>query len=571
MTKFWKGNQKYSVLIQAFFLYCWLVNLQATDSYYSVYLLVAVAAAYAMHCNYNRYSAPFREGSKGCFILAAGFSLAVALANYALFQPLTSIQCLFELVCTFIGGWTAFVHILIYLVNELPLMVSKENRVHPQIIFWGAFGFLSLIYIVHLYAVAYPGVFTTDSIETIRQILENELDNHMPFYHTLTIKCVLSVGLLLYGEINGALAFVLTVQCIFMAACFSYAIVTLYQTGIPLPVIGAILVGYGILPYHVVYSATLWKDVLFGAAVLLMITALMRIVQNIGKHKIWNTVVFVIGSVGMCLWRTNGILAFGSLLLVMVLACRKRHKKLLGIMAVILVVCLFLTNPLLSILGYPGSQFVEALAIPFQQVSRVVALDLPLSDTEHQMLSEVFFLDLVKEKYDPNTVDPIKFETLRRTSPLTRDPLGYIGLWIRLGLKYPGTYLAAWVEETKGFWNGGYAFWVYIYQMAENSMGIAAVNGVNFAASIFKAAFRYLDKLTILQPLYSIGLQVWLTVLCFFVNVKKRRDTFLLSLPGIVIIAGLLIGTPVFAEFRYAYPIFTTLPVIVCSTVFSQE
>ena len=136
MNSFWDRNQKYIILTQSFFLYCWLVNLQGTDSYYSVYLLVVLAAAFSMHCNYKRYSDPFREGSKGFFILAAGFSVAVVLANYTLFQPLTSIQCLFEAACTLLGGWFAFTHILIWAVSTLPVKVSAKNRVRPPIIFW---------------------------------------------------------------------------------------------------------------------------------------------------------------------------------------------------------------------------------------------------------------------------------------------------------------------------------------------------------------------------------------------------------------------------------------------------
>lgn len=561
----------YAIPIQGFFLYCWLVNLQGTDSYYSVYLLVAAVACFAMQQNYQKKVAATYKTLVAIWLLSLGFAAAIVLANYSLFEPWTALQSLFEAGCTLLGGWIAFYHILFYMVSILPLKIAGRNCSHSTIVFLGSFVFFAGIFLIHLYLRIYPGILTRDSVTTIEQILECNYNNTMPFWHTMTVQVFFNLGMTLFGEINGAIALFHSVQCLFLAACFSYGIVTLYQIGIPFALIGVVMIGYGVMPYHIVYSVTLWKDVIFGAAALLMVTALVRIIQNIGKYYALNTVIFSIASMGLCLWRTNGMLAFGMLLVVMALTVRKKYKKLLFLMVIILLICWLLSDPMLAVLNIPGTDFVEALAIPFQQVSRVVASDLPLTEKESQMLNDVFLLDLVPEKYDPSTVDPIKFEALRSAEPLKQNPLGYAGLWLKLGLKYPGVYLAAWVEETKGYWNGGYEFWIYTYNMSPNSIGIVSCPGENLISSLFKAGFRYLEKLKVLQPLYSIGLAVWITVICCFVNVQKRRDEFLLSLPGIVIVIGLLIGTPVFAEFRYAYPIFTTVPVILCCTLFTTE
>lgn len=571
MISLWNYNPKYIIPIQVFFLYCWLVNLIPTDAYYSVYLLVALAACFAFHHNYLKKPKISNKTFLGVCMMSGGFALAMVLSNYNIFIPWTATKSLVEAACTLLGGWIAFVHILIFLVTQLPFSVAFIERSHPYVVFFGVFGILAVIYLSHLFFYSYPGVVTNDAVTTIKQILTGEYDNIMPFWHTLTVELFFRLGMALFGEINRAIAFYHVVQCLFLAACFAYAILTLYQIGIPHILLGVVLAGYGILPYHIAYSATMWKDVLFGAAALLMVTALLRIIKNVGQKKIWNTVVFIIGSVGLALWRTNGLFAFGSLFLVMVLFLRKKYKRLLTIMSIIFVVCWVLTSPLLTALNIPDTDFVEALAIPFQQVSRVIASDLPLTDADNQMLSEVFDMDLVRAKYNPNIVDPIKFASMRSKIPLMEDPLAYISLWLKLGLKYPGTYLEAWVEETKGYWNAGYDYWIYTYVMGENDFGIMGSDGENIIGSTFWKVVSYPEKFKVFQPFYSIGLHVWLTVICCFVNVQKRRDISLLSLPGIVIIAGLLIGTPVFAEFRYAYPIFTTLPIIVCTTVFEQK
>ena len=80
-----------------------------------------------------------------------------------------------------------------------------------------------------------------------------------------------------------------------------------------------------------------------------------------------------------------------------------------------------------------------------------------------------------------------------------------------------------------------------------------------------------MEKPAALQPLYSIGLHVWVLVVCCLVNALKKRRNWLQCLPPLVLIVGLWFGTPVYSEFRYAYPVFLSLPVILMATLFEQR
>ena len=79
-----------------------------------------------------------------------------------------------------------------------------------------------------------------------------------------------------------------------------------------------------------------------------------------------------------------------------------------------------------------------------------------------------------------------------------------------------------------------------------------------------------LEKPAFLQPLTSIGLHVWALVSCTVINILKKKKEFLLSIPLVVLIAGLWMGTPVYSEFRYAYPMFVSLPLILAVTIFDS-
>ena len=565
-------TDKVRTVVQAGFVYAWLTvlsPLSATDTYYSVYLLCAVMGLLCLYDNYRMGHQALMGQKIVMAVLAVIFSTAVLLANYPLFSPLSVLQNLFDAVCVFAGGCTIGYQILLCLLKRLPMEPVRSARLHPGRVFWLVFGSIAAIDLGYLMFSLYPGVLTTDSFSTIAQILgEQPYNNIMPFWHTVTVEVFVNLGLRLFGDINGGIALFHTAQILFIAACFGYAIVTMYQMGVPVWFMASVYAIYAFMPHNIAYSVTLWKDIPFAGAALLFVTAFYRLLKNIGKFRWLNYVVLVVGAVGFSLWRTNGWYAFLAMTLLMLILLRKEHRKLLILMVLVLVLCWVMINPVLDALSVGETNFVEAFGIPMQQIARVVYNDRQLTQEETALLSELFLLDRMKELYDPQTVDPIKFNTFHyQNVDYLMENLGdYVALYFRIGLRYPGDYLKAWIEATKGYWNGGYKFWTYTLQMGENSYGIVQRGGDNVIARLYAALFRYLEKPAILQPLTSIGLHVWALVSCCVVAALQKRKEFLLTVPVLVLIVGLWLGTPVFAEFRYAYPMFLTMPMILAAT-----
>ncbi len=568
------ANRKILPLFYALGAYLWLVNLTplaAGDTYYSVYLLCALAG---MLCLISWRPTALRKSETGWILAAASlFSGAVVLANYDLFQPFSALENLFHLTCTLFGGIWVGGAILLWMYQKLPVSGKADGRNHPVRVFFLCFCSIAAIQLGYLLFVRYPGVLTTDSVTTVGQLLgQQPYDNTMPFWHTVTVKVFVDLGTALFGNINAGVAMFHGAQILFLSACFAFALMTLYQRRVP----GLILIGvyglYALLPYQIAYSVTLWKDVSFAGAVLLFTTALYRWLAGLGRKKV-NGMLLVLGSLGICLWRTNGWYAFAVTLAVLALLLGKKEKKLLMILLAVLLFTWVLLNPVLDALGVKEGNLVEAFAVPFQQIARVVANQRPLTQEQQTLLGQIFDLEKMAQLYDPLTVDPVKFETFRYDQvDYVRQHFGqYLKLYIQLGLQYPGDYLKAWVEETKGFWNAGYRFWIYTSGVADNPYGVTAAYGEGFFASVYAAWFRCFEKLDILQPLVSIGLHVWGLVACMLVNFLKKRKEALLGLPVLVLLFGLWLGTPVYAEFRYAYPLFLTMPLIGCATAFAPK
>jgi hypothetical protein len=55
------------------------------------------------------------------------------------------------------------------------------------------------------------------------------------------------------------------------------------------------------------------------------------------------------------------------------------------------------------------------------------------------------------------------------------------------------------------------------------------------------------------------------------INVLKKKEEFLLAIPLVVLVVGLWFGTPVYSEFRYAYPVILSMPLILGVTVFRAK
>lgn len=576
MLKSSHGSGKYLIILQAVFIYIWLTvlsELSVTDTYYSVYLLCAAAGMLCLYDNYKAGRSCTRKETMVLTICSVLFSVSVLLANYTMFEPLSVLQNLFELACCFLGGAFMGYAVLLYLLKRLPFATGSTARTKPAFVFAFVFLSIALIDLMYLFLAQYPGILTTDSFSTIKQLLGlSRYNNVMPFWHTVTVKVFVDLGLALFGDINAAVACFHVAQILFMAACFAYVLTTMYQMQVPFWFLSMVYLVYAVQPHNIVYSITLWKDIPFAGAAALFTTAFCRLLRGVGKNKILNYVAFTAGALGFSLWRTNGWYAFLVVVLLMWLLMRREQKKVVILMTVILVFCWILINPLLDILGVSGTNFVEAFAVPMQQIARVVSEGKELTETEIELLEEIFWMDKLGAMYNPQTVDPVKFETFRYDQVgYIQENLGaYLKMYASIGLRYPGEYLKAWIEETKGYWNGGYFFWIYTLKPGENTLGITLTPGTNVIARLFAAMFRYLEKPAFLQPLTSIGLHVWALFGCFVVNVLRKKKEFLLTIPLIVLVVGLWLGTPVYSEFRYAYPIFLSMPMILAATVFDK-
>lgn len=416
----------------------------------------------------------------------------------------------------------------------------------------------------------YPGIMTPDSINQFEQVLGMvSYSNHHPWVHTKLIGFFYHLGSIFTSDMNAALAFFTIFQMLFMAATVMWLIATLQELRVKNMISLLIIAFYALVPYHGVFAVTIWKDVLFSGSVLLFTTALLRLLFLYPEYqkgkKILTLTVYTISGLMMCLFRTNGWYAFLLSLPFLIYTFRHKLKLMLPIHIGILAAVLIIKGPVMDSYAVTQPDFVESICIPLQQVARVICEDKTLTEEEWSLVHNVIDTTYIKELYSPGFADNMK-ELVRAGYPeyLAEHKGEFLKLWLTLGLRYPGTYLSAYIDQTIGYWYPDVTYTVAdIDGIISNNTGLFSqpLLGGPLVVKTKEILLKLGDMLPLYGLLFSMGAMFW-ALICFIIItvIKKHKDKYILFLPGLAIIMTLFIATPVSSEFRYAYSLAYTLP-----------
>ncbi|MDE7331110.1 MAG: hypothetical protein K2O16_02565 [Lachnospiraceae bacterium] len=402
----------------------------------------------------------------------------------------------------------------------------------------------------------YPGIMTPDSINQFEQVLGIiPYSNHHPWMHTLLIKLFYDMGLAITGSMLVALSCYTFFQMCVLSFSVSYFINTLKQYRIKPLICFLITLFYALVPYHAVYSVTIWKDILFAAAVLCFGCTLLRCIK---KASYADLCIMGISGMMLCLFRSNGWYAFLLCFPILLFYFRKNKKTLYPVFFAIFLVSVLIKYPLMNALHVTQPDLVESLSIPIQQVASVLCNDRKLTDDELELIENVIDLTYIKDLYVPYFADNMK-ELVRAGHPeyLAEHRQEFFKLWLSLGLRYPGDYLTAYIRQTYGYW---YPDFFYLVADAE---GVSATSlGVSHTPLIRGPLVVKLKEISIklggMVPIYgtlwSMGVICWVLIFCIGCAIVRRElQKLILYLPSAALLLTVLIATPVATEFRYVY------------------
>ncbi len=542
-----------------------------------------------------------KKSSLAGAVLAALFTVLYMAVDYTYYiQTLTSPLFRLGILCSvFLGFFLLFFHILklafFYTTDKerLKKLLITDREIQPRApqtascpkarltCFYhkhtGLCAFLlCLVCWLPYYLYQYPGVMTPDSLNQFEQVLGLiPYSNHHPWMHTLLIKLIYTIGFRLTGSMLIALSLYTLFQMCVLAGSVWYFISTLRLFRVKPKICLLITLFYALIPYHAVFSVTIWKDILFAAALLCFSCSMLRFLLK-KSLPILHLIIFVLTGLMLCLFRSNGWYAFLLCLPFLFVFFRKKAGIFYPALAAIFLIAAIIKYPVMNAFHVTAPDLVESLSIPIQQIAAVLCNDRALSKEELALIEQVVDLTYIKQLYDPHFADNIK-ELVRAGNQdyLTEHKGEFFRLWAGLGLRYPGDYMTAYIRQTYGYW---YPDSFYLVAEAE---GVSATSlGVSHTPLIrgplvIKAkeiSIKLGGMLPLYGTLWSMGVACWVMLFCIGNTlIRGERPKLVLYLPSLALLLTVLIATPVATEFRYVYFMVFALPFYLMAALLPAE
>lgn len=225
--------------------------------------------------------------------------------------------------------------------------------------------------------------------------------------------------------------------------------------------------------------------------------------------------------------------------------------------------------------------FQESMAIPLQQMGRVLVMGGERSDETALLMNHLLPEEKWKKDYSPATVDFVKWDDDFRRNDLNREKAAFLKAWIDTGLKNPRIYVEGWMTETYALWNldplehgvqsrFGWAL------SDENTKNMKPSDNDMLALGDFPIPFglkAFLGNYTYSGSRFlGSGLCLWITLFfCLLFYLSGRRRFILAALPLLANTATLLLSTPASAVFRYSFAYVLGLPLLLILFFLREE
>ncbi|MBQ6733965.1 MAG: hypothetical protein IJR00_03545 [Lachnospiraceae bacterium] len=554
----------------------WAAVIVSGSSYRSIFLLPAAIALYLLF-----RKAPAAERGATAYVLAAVLTLSALLARY---RQMTGgyESAVFQIITLLIAACGLFV-LLLYLfrhLSALSVRVSesgllsasrdKEARfpalrwfdAHPLLVSFAVCVIVRLPWFLY----SFPGIANPDSVSQLEQAADVEaLVNAHPVYHTLLLRLFLTIG----GGVQSGTALYVIAQMLYMSFCCAYAVSFLRKLRLRRTVCLTALAFYALTPFMNVYSVIIWKDGPFAATLVLLSVSLFEMACAYREGTPLSARL-LLRFAALCtvtmLLRSNAALAVLPLLVLAAIAFRKQIPRVLPALAAVAAVLLIALTLIPRAYGIGQSDLVEKLNLPVQQIARVITEGNTLPEEDEALVREVLGERDVSLWYDPYYADTMKAMVRTGDQTYLEEHRGaFLSLYLRWGLRYPGSYLRAYGDLT-----GAMLYPDLTYGIAEaegiyeNRIGLQwqpLLRGA-FFVKLRELVTRLPYRIPLLSLLWSCGTYAWMlliTAALLWTQRSKRRYLALLA-PAAALFLVLLVSTPIASEFRYVFGIVMCAP-----------
>ena len=472
--------------------------------------------------------------------------------------------------------------------GERKSRILKKEYTNLQVFFFYT-GIILLLW-VPVFLAYYPSVFAYDAEAQFYQYLAHDYSTHHPLIHTLFLGTFFKLGETLFGSYSAGMALHSIVQMLMMAAIFGYTMMELYRAETLWVMRLVLLIFYALFPANSILSISTTKDVLFSGLVLLYVVKLYQWCSGEYKRTKSFLPVFVTISVLMLLFRNNAVYAYLAAQPFVYFLWKKsadglqpeRKYYVIAVAATLILSCAANAGLKAVTCAESGSPR-EMLSVPLQQMARTrVWHEEEIDSSLQEELNEYLPAEWVFAAYNPHLADPVKNRAV-----IHNNPAGLIKTWLRLGLRFPMSYVDAFLDNSVGYWYIADKSHAEIYGIGtESGFGYLSTDNRTMPAGCEIVEHSYLpalrtfmerlisdneyQKIPVVSVIFAPAFYWWL--LCLYMTFCLYRKEYKMLIPVLFLLMyyfTLLLSPTVLI--RYMYPFVVSVPTILCLMTTKKE
>ena len=449
---------------------------------------------------------------------------------------------------------------------------------HPWVI-----ALILLICWLPCYLSLFPGGFSYDmSNEFNQQFVTYKSD--FPRLHSVLIIGFLNAAHHLFGSYNVGIALYAIAQMAAFSALFTHMLITFYRQRLRAGLISLFAAYFALFPVISLTVTHTGRDTLFAGLLTYLGFLLYELASDpktflstVRKPAILGAVF----SLTVMSRNNNSELIMLVLLAVINLIVwvrgRRLHARGVRIFCISNLTVFILLSFVLNLICQPitPTNPRASMSVISQTLCRAY-IDEPEKWNEKDKTDFEYYVNMERFIYCAECADYSK--NLLQNVKGAGNGIGFIKMWVRMGIKCPGSYLNAFLAQTRYMWYPDSLVDGYVKAGLYTSEKCYFVTGIEKPGkriSLWKAGEEFyrkickdisFEKIPLLSMLFSIGFQYWLLLHCLFYSLYKRRKKLLLPLAVIFVYIAFCFFIPL-VLLRYFMPLFLLFPLTVVMTI----
>ena len=474
--------------------------------------------------------------------------------------------------------WFLFFSAVLFIFIQIPKFYNNyisrcENYTEMPKIFNRFYKIWLFIFICWLpyFILLYPGYVFWDAKWQIEQLFSGRFNSHHPLFTTLYMYFIPLYYKLSNNGILTIALYVLFFQMIPLSFIYAYMIKKLSNIYNTNKIIVIFLILFTALyPVNPITSILIEKGIIFIIFLILFMIKTIEIVENkeLLKNK-WYIIQLIIIGIILCLTRNNIIYGFVLIMPFMLFFAKGYRKYILISFAGIFIGYVLLNTALIKVTHAEKGAFRESMSMPIQQLSRVYKYHKEELSKDEMIFIEKMVTDTnALNSYVPKSSDLVKFRANSDFFKTKEFVTGYI----KLGLKYPGSYLNSFLIMSSSvyypfensFWQEGIHFGLHnMNEINTTREDFYKYKQKSIHDFIIKTQLNIKDNNSLMMFIMvnqSFLVYCFLFTFIYFLYIKSYRYNFiLLILLGYT--ATIFLGPVMY--FRYFYFLVAFLPVMI--------